>query len=145
LWDVGATVEIHDDHFPPDAKDEVWLTEVGCRGWVVLTKDDRIRYRITERTAFASAKVKAFVLTSRQLQGSEMAKAFVIALPRIKGDLSQNTRLHFLLGFQEPEKLRSYQLPRNVNKSIEQSNHDPISGLSSYALQSSLFTVAQIA
>jgi hypothetical protein len=85
LRDVGATVEIHDDHFPPDAKDEVWLTEVGRRGWVVLTKDDRIRYRLTERTAFASAKVKAFVLTSStQLQGSEMAKAFVIALPRIK-------------------------------------------------------------
>src|SRR5437899_2965793 len=56
LRDVGATVEIHDDHFPPDAKDEVWLTEVGRRGWVVLTKDDRIRYRLTERTAFASAK-----------------------------------------------------------------------------------------
>src|SRR6266446_8841705 len=84
LRDVGAIVEIHDDHFPPDAKDEVWLTEVGRRGWVVLTKDDRIRYRITERTAFASAKVKAFVLTSTQLQGSEMAEAFVIALPRIK-------------------------------------------------------------
>ena len=84
LREIGETVEIHDDHFPPDAKDEVWLTEVGRRGWVVLTKDDRIRYRITERPAFASAKVKAFVLTSMQLQGSEMAEAFVIALPRIK-------------------------------------------------------------
>jgi hypothetical protein len=31
-------VEIHDDHFPSDAKDEVWLAEVGIRGWIVLTK-----------------------------------------------------------------------------------------------------------
>ena len=84
LRQVGETVEIHDDHFAPDAKDEVWLVEVGSRDWIVLTKDDRIRYRVTERTALASARVRAFVLTSTQLQGSEMAAAFVKALPRIK-------------------------------------------------------------
>jgi PIN domain-containing protein len=84
LREVGETVEIHDDHFAPDAKDEVWLIEVGSRGWIVLTKDDRIRYRVTERTALASANVKVFVLTSTQLQGSEMAAAFIKALPRIK-------------------------------------------------------------
>jgi hypothetical protein len=32
----------------------------------------------------ASAKVKTFDLTSTQLQGSEMATAFVKALPRMK-------------------------------------------------------------
>lgn len=84
LRQIGETVEIHDDHFAPDAKDEDWLSEVGRRGWVVLTKDDRIRYRVTERTALTSAKVRAFVLTSSQLQGAEMAAAFVNALPRIK-------------------------------------------------------------
>jgi hypothetical protein len=58
--------------------------EVGKRRWIVLTKDDRIRYRVTERTALASAAVRAFVLTSSQLQGAEMAAAFIEALPRIK-------------------------------------------------------------
>jgi hypothetical protein len=84
LRDVGESVEIHDDHFAPDAKDAVWLVEVGRHGWIVLTKDDRIRYRVTERTALASASVRAFVLTSSQLQGAEMATAFVKALPRMK-------------------------------------------------------------
>ena len=84
LRQIGETVEIHDDHFAPDAKDEDWLGEVAKRGWIVLTKDDRIRYRITERTAIESAKGRAFVLASTQLQGSEMAAAFVKALPRIK-------------------------------------------------------------
>jgi hypothetical protein len=83
LRDIGEIVEIHDDHFLPDAKDEDWLLEVGKRGWIVLTKDDRVRYRVTERTAIVSAKVRAFVLTSTQLQGTEMAAAFVKALPRI--------------------------------------------------------------
>ena len=90
LRDVGERVEIHDDHFAPDAKDELWLVEVGSRGWIVLTKDDRIRYRVTERTALAVAKVKAFVLTSTQLQGSEMADAFIKALPRIKRLLAKH-------------------------------------------------------
>jgi PIN like domain len=84
LRKIGETVEIHDDHFAPDAKDEDWLAEVGKRGWIVLTKDDRIRYRVTERTALTSSRVRAFVLTSSQLHGAEMAAAFVNALPRIK-------------------------------------------------------------
>ena len=91
LRDIGETVEIHDDHFAPDAKDEDWLVEVGKRGWIVLTKDDRIRYRVTERTALASARVRAFVLTSSQLQGTEMAAAFVKALPRIKRLIANHT------------------------------------------------------
>jgi hypothetical protein len=84
LRDIGETVEIHDDHFLPDAKDKDWLLEVGKRGWIVLTKDDRIRYRVTERMALATARVRAFVLTSTQLQGVEIAAAFIKALPRIK-------------------------------------------------------------
>jgi PIN like domain len=91
LRDIGETVEIHDDHFAPDAKDEDWLVEVGKRGWIVLTKDDRIRYRATERTALAAARVRAFVLTSSQLQGTEMAAAFVKALPRIKRLIANHT------------------------------------------------------
>lgn len=40
---AGSEVEIHDRHFPQDAKDTEWLPEVGRRGWVVLTKDARSR------------------------------------------------------------------------------------------------------
>jgi hypothetical protein len=39
----GLRVELHDDHFPQGTPDVVWLTEVGKRGWIVLTKDTRIR------------------------------------------------------------------------------------------------------
>ncbi len=43
----------------------------------MLTKDDRIRCRVTERAARAAARVRAFVLSSSQLQVTEMAAAFV--------------------------------------------------------------------
>jgi hypothetical protein len=47
LRDVDEIVKIHDDRFAPYAKEVEWLVEVGKRGWIVLTKDDRIRYRVT--------------------------------------------------------------------------------------------------
>jgi predicted nuclease of predicted toxin-antitoxin system len=80
----GVAVEIHDDHFPADAPDHTWLKAVGRRGWIVLTKDRRIRYRTIELEAIAAAGVKAFVLTAGDLTGSEQAEAFIQALPRIK-------------------------------------------------------------
>ncbi len=49
LRQAGANVEIHDDHFQSDAKDEEWLGEVGRRGWIILTNDKKIRYRSNER------------------------------------------------------------------------------------------------
>lgn len=80
---AGVEVEIHNDHFAQDSKDEEWLSEVGRRGWVVLTKDQRIRYRPTELNALMKARVRAFVLTAGELQGREMAEIFLRALPSI--------------------------------------------------------------
>ena len=81
---AGARVEIHDDHFPPNAKDADWLPVVGKQGWIVLTKDDRIRYRQHEREALLRASVRAFVLTNRNLTGDEMAAIFVGALRKFQ-------------------------------------------------------------
>ncbi|HEX5645583.1 MAG TPA: hypothetical protein VFX56_01320 [Nitrospira sp.] len=92
LREAGATLHIHDDHFPPDAKDEDWLLEAGRRGWIVLTKDHRIRYRHVERLALMKAGVAAFILTAGDLQGDEMAQIFVKALPRITRFLKNHTK-----------------------------------------------------
>jgi predicted nuclease of predicted toxin-antitoxin system len=85
-------VHIHDDHFLPDAKDEEWLTAVGRQGWVVLTKDTRIRYRNLERAALMRAGVGAFVLTAGDLKGDEMAQIFVKALPAISRFLAKHRK-----------------------------------------------------
>src|SRR5205085_11068593 len=75
----------HDEHFPRNTPDEIWLTEVGRRGWVVLTKDKHIRYRSNEIAALLSANVRAFILTTKgDLTGAEMAQIFIKALSRIK-------------------------------------------------------------
>jgi len=78
---AGARVEIHDKHFALDEPDVEWLKTVGGRGWVVLSKDVRIRRDAFEREALRSAGVKAFFLTQQGLAGQEMAQTFVAALP----------------------------------------------------------------
>ena len=78
---AGAQVEIHDDHFAQSATDEEWLGEVGRRGWIVLTKDHRIRYRLAELEAVRTARVRAFVLTPRNLTGPQNGEIFAKALP----------------------------------------------------------------
>ena len=84
LRQAGEMVKTHDEIFPQSAKDPVWLKEVGERGWVVLTKDPRIRHRVNEVRAIRRAKVRAFVLTRGDLKGEEMGNIFVKALPAIK-------------------------------------------------------------
>ena len=79
----GLAIEIHDDHFARDEEDRVWLRTVGERGWVVLTKDQRLRYRPLEITALRASNARVFVLTSGNLRGIEIAAVFRAALPRI--------------------------------------------------------------
>lgn len=81
LREAGATVEVHDDHFPQATPDVDWLAEVGRRGWVVLSKDERIRRNRIERTALEAARVRAFFLTQQDITGQEMAELFSSALP----------------------------------------------------------------
>lgn len=83
LAKADLRVEIHDDHFARDEEDRVWLQAVGERGWVVLTKDQRLRYRPLEIAALRASNARVFVLTAGNLRGSEIAAVFLTALPRI--------------------------------------------------------------
>jgi len=77
-------VVAHDDVFAQDTDDETWLREAGRRGWIVLMKDDRIRYRPAEQQAVLDVGVACFCLhPSKDMTGEDMANAFERALPRI--------------------------------------------------------------
>lgn len=79
----GLTVERHDDHFASDTPDEVWLAEVGKRGWIALTHDSRIRYKPNERDAVIRHGVGLLVIVGKA-PFAELARAFVATLPRIE-------------------------------------------------------------
>ncbi len=84
LLTAGETVEIHDDHFAKDAPDVEWLAAVGAKGWIVLSKDDRIRLNEMERHALQSAGVAAFFLGRSDLTGPQMAAIVVGALQTMR-------------------------------------------------------------
>ncbi len=90
LRQAGFNIEVHDDHFSQDATDEEWLAAVGRDGWVVFTKDQRIRYHTRELGTLVSHGVRAFVLTARDVTAEEMAAIFLSARRRIEKFLSSN-------------------------------------------------------
>lgn len=81
---AGMTLIVHDETFPQDAPDEVWLTEAGANDWVVLSRDQRIRYRVSERVAVEMAAVRMFVFVGGCATADEMSAAFLRARPRME-------------------------------------------------------------
>lgn len=92
LKNAGLNVVIHDDCFPQNTLDEVWLDEVGKKGWIVLSKDNRIRYRANEISALNNANVLAFFLTATNATGDEMASIFLKARKRMIDIASKSKR-----------------------------------------------------
>lgn len=84
LRQAGLIVEIHADHFAPDALDIEWLPQVGEREWVVLTKDANISRRTLEKMAVARAGIRLFILASQNLASVEMIDILVQAMEPMK-------------------------------------------------------------
>ena len=77
LQKAGLKVEFHQDHFAEDADDETWITAVGQRGWVVLTKDKAIGRKPIELQAVQVANVRMFSLSRGNMTGEDMGRVFV--------------------------------------------------------------------
>ena len=63
-----------------DVVDTAWLQLAGQRGWPVLMKDERIRYRPAERAALVAYGVQAFCLTGGNLRAAAMAEQYLAVL-----------------------------------------------------------------
>lgn len=81
---AGLTIVLHDDVFAQGTPDEDWLPELGRRGWILLTKDDRIRSTTAQREILLAAGVRAFILSGANLPGAALAEAFRAAARRMQ-------------------------------------------------------------
>jgi hypothetical protein len=79
----GVKHERHGSHFSPGTEDTVWLPFVGKQGWLLITKDKRIRFNELERIAVLTNNVREFYFTSGNYTGLEMAAMLVTALSEI--------------------------------------------------------------
>ena len=84
LREAGFRVEVHDDHFRPDAEDVDWLPEVARRGWIVLSNDQNILRRPLEREAVRSSGAAVLVLIGGQATATQLARNFLNTLPKIE-------------------------------------------------------------
>ena len=80
---VHVMADVYGERIGQGLADEEWLHDAGARGWVVLMKDAKIRYRPAELQVVSDHGLRAFCLTNANLRGVEMAERFVANLPRI--------------------------------------------------------------
>lgn len=83
LGAAGIRVEVHDDHLPEDAKDEQWIQLVARKGWVAVTKDRHIRYRISELGAARRHSARIMVIRMKNATAEQIADLLVSRRRRI--------------------------------------------------------------
>ncbi len=84
LRGAGIPFERHRDHFANNTEDVDWIAEVGRRGWVAVTRDQRIRHRPNELAAVRAAGLHLFALTSGNLSAAQTAQVLLAAWPAIQ-------------------------------------------------------------
>jgi hypothetical protein len=81
LQENGIRHERHLRHFRSGTPDHEWLPLVGREGWLLLTRDQNIRYQIIEHSRVVRYNIREFVFKAGNLDKEELARVLVIAIP----------------------------------------------------------------
>jgi len=116
LRTAGLTVERHLDHFAHDCSDEIWLEQVGQRGWIAISHDGRIRYKPNELAAVMQHRVALLVMIGHAPY-AQLAEAFVATQKRINDFLEQHSAPFIAKVYRPPasELLRNPHAPGNIS------------------------------
>jgi hypothetical protein len=88
----GFQVVLQGKEIPTGLKDPELFAILAEKGYVVLSKDYRTRYRRIEKGAIVLAELAVFQLARGQWNSSQMAAAFIAAKRRIGRHLRKNPR-----------------------------------------------------
>ena len=83
LSENGFSVVIQGIDIPTGLSDPELFAMVGEKGYILLSKDYRTRYRPHEKAAIVACNLAVFQLTRGDWTGPQMAEAFIKARPRI--------------------------------------------------------------
>jgi PIN like domain len=93
-------------------KDREWIPDVGARGWLVVSKDKKIRTRPEERRAVKENNVGCFILNYRQpLTRWEILKLVTSTLDEMEEKFA-NTPRPFIYLIDRNGRFRPYDLSR---------------------------------
>ena len=82
-----------DERFPPGTPDREWLAAAGREGWLVISRDKRIRRRPGERQAILANDVGCFILGWRKnLTREEYVDVLVRSLHEMRALFAETPR-----------------------------------------------------
>jgi hypothetical protein len=82
-WDLVTLAELYGVPEDERVADPEWIREAALRGWPILMKDKRIRYRRAEIDAVIQYRARCFVITKGDLSSADMASRFLGLRPAI--------------------------------------------------------------
>lgn len=82
------------DHFPHETPDTDWLQHIGQAGWLLVTRDERIRKNPLELSAIRDHQVGAFFLAGKNRSRCDLIRQLVRHFPRMK-ELAANSHRPF--------------------------------------------------
>ena len=89
LKKAGLDVEKLEDHFEPNTHDDIWLPEVGRRGWIAVSANYKIYYSPNERDAMFRAGTRLFIVIGKA-PFPELADNFVACIHKIEKFVKAN-------------------------------------------------------
>lgn len=92
----GEEVVHLQEEFAPDARDEDWLPIVGGRKWILVTRDERIRYNALERKLLLKHRVSAFFLGGKSRTRCQLIEQVVRNWSGMR-EVAAGARGHFLM------------------------------------------------
>lgn len=75
-WDLATLAEHYGTPADEQIADVQWIHDAATRGWPILMKDKRVRYRRAEIDAVVQHRAQCFVITRGDLTSTEMADRF---------------------------------------------------------------------
>ena len=76
-WDDVTLADYYGMPRDEEVADTEWIADAASRGWAILMKDKRIRYRRAEIDALIQYQAQCFVVTRGDLPSAEMASRFL--------------------------------------------------------------------
>ncbi|HTE86357.1 MAG TPA: hypothetical protein VK821_16680 [Dehalococcoidia bacterium] len=105
---VGITY--HQEHFPMNSPDDVWLPQVGAWDWIVLTQDHKFHLLPNELRALKDYNIGCFYLWGAKATKWELMRSFARCYDRLL-DRAMNTPRPFIYKVSKDGRLIAVRIP----------------------------------
>jgi len=103
-------IHYHDQHFPIDEKDDVWLNQVGQWGWTVIGHDFSYHQKPNELSAIKQYQIGCFYLWGSEATRWDKLKCFARAYDRIL-EAETSTPKPFIYRVSQTGRLNPVKIP----------------------------------